>query len=276
MDRRNTLKLIHFAGTVWFMLCTGFVFILAMWQAGFNWLVIFSLSGYLAFLITLLVSLYLFAFFKGAGKGPNLEKEHPFTSTGYYLSFYVWAPLLGILAGVASMIGEMKIIPFLTGIALGTLAVTFLTWVIVDPVVSILETLTPSSREHRLGRLAKDKRQREEDRLEREASLGRLFAQQEQDRCRWEKTLALEAVKLAELLKAKGADFEQAEHEAVGIGVRAWQIGGLDCMRRLHDMAMKLYKERYQTNPTSRNLAIIDHISNWWDGIGGWWTPAAG
>lgn len=270
MDRRNTLKLIHFAGTVWFMLCAGFVFILAMWQAGFNWLVIFSLSGYLAFLITLLVSLYLFVLFKGAGTGPNLEKEHPFTSTGYYLSFYVSAPFLGILAGAAAMIGEGKIIPHLTSIALGTLAVTFLTWVVVDPVVSMLETLTPSSRKHRLERLARDKRQREEDRLEREASLSRLFAQQEQDRCRWEKTLALEAVKLAELLKAKGVNFEQAEHEAVGIGVRAWQIGGLECMRQLRDKALELYKERYN------NQIVTDYVSNWWDGIGSWRTLATG
>lgn len=268
MDRRNTLKVIHFAGTVWFMLCTGYVFILAMWEAGFNWLIIFSLSGYLAFLITLLVSLYLFAFFKGAGKDPNLEKEHPLTNTGSYLFFYVSAPLLGILAGAAAIIGETKIVPFFAGLAMGTLVVTFLTWVVVDPVATMLEMLMPTSREHRLERLARDKRQREEDRLEREASLGRLFAQQEQDRCRWEKILALEAVKLAELLKAKGANFEQAEHKAVDIGVRAWQIGGLECMRQLRDKSLELYKERYQ------NVTITDHISGWWDGIGSWRTPA--
>jgi len=270
MDRRNTLKVIHFAGTVWFMLCTGFVFILAMWQAGFNWLVIFSLSGYLAFLITLLVSLYLFAIFKGTGKGPDLEKEHPLTNTGSYLLFYVSAPLLGILAGAASMVGESEILPLLSGIALGTLAVTFLTWVIVDPVVSMLEILTPASRRHRLQRLATEKFRREERKRDREEQVKRVFLWQEQDKRRWQEILALDAVKLAELLKVKSIDFEQAEHKAVDIGVRAWQIGGLECMRQLRDKTLELYKERYQ------NVTITDHISSWWDGIGSWRTPATG
>ncbi len=261
---RNTLKIIHFAGTVWFMLCTVYVFILAMWQAGFNWLVIFSLSGYLALLTTLLVNLYLYALFRNMDKGPNLEKEHPLTSSGYYLVFYMSAPFLGVFAGAYSTFGEAKIVPFLTGISLGTLAVTFLTWVIVDSVVSILEMLTPESREYRLKRLAADKHRLEEQRLEREESLKRLFAQQEKEQHRWEKTLAAEAVKLAELLAAKAVDFEQAEQEAVRIGVHAWQTGGLDCMRRLRDTAMRINKEKY------RNFAVTDYISNWWDGIGSW------
>jgi len=270
MDRRNILKVIHFAGTVWFMLCTGFVFIMAMWEAGFNWLVIFSLSGYLAFLITLLVSIYLFALFRSAGKGPNMEKEHPFTSTSYYLSFYVSAPLLGILAGVAAVIGEVKIIPFFTSVALGTQVVTFLTWVIVDPVVSMLETLAPASREHRLYRLAAEKQRREEQHLEQEALLGRIFAQQEHDRRRWVETLVADAAKLAELLKVRTANFERAEHEAIGIGVRAWQTGGIDCMRQLRDTAIRMHKENY------RDFVFTDYISAWWDGIGSWRTAATG
>ena len=205
----KTLKMIHFAGTVWFMLCTGYVFILAMWQAGFNWLVIFSLSGYLALLTTLLVSLYLYAIFRNLDKGLNLEKEHPLTSSGCYLVFYMSAPFLGVLAGAYSTLGEIKLIPLLTGISLGTLAVTFLTWVIVDPLVAMLEMLTPESRKYRLRRLAEDRRQLEEQRLARDESLKRLFEQQEKDRYRWEKNLAAEALKLAELLTAKAVDFEQ-------------------------------------------------------------------
>jgi hypothetical protein len=168
------------------------------------------------------------------------------------------------------MTGETKIAQFLSGIALGTLAATFLTWVIVDPLASMLEMLAPAGREHRLQRLAADKRQREERQRERDALLSRLFAQQEQDRRRWQALLIPDAEKLAVLLRVNKANFEEAEHHAVDIGVHAWQIGGLDCMRRLRDMAMELYKEKYQ------NLTITDHISNWWDGIGNWRSPAAG
>jgi hypothetical protein len=270
MNGRNILKLIHFASTVWFMLCTGFVFILAMWQAGFNWLIIFSLSGHLALFITLLVCLYLHAIFKGAGKSPNLEKEHSFTSTGPYLTFYVSAPLLGVLAGAASMAGERGTLPLLSGIALGTLAVTSLTWVIVDPVVSMLETLTPASREYRLRRLAAESLRREDRRREHDALIGWLKTQQEQDQHQWEELLLPETEKLVELLKSNMANFEKAEHKAVDIGVRAWQIGGLECMRRLRAKALELYKEKNQ------NVTITDHISGWWDGIGSWRTPAAG
>jgi hypothetical protein len=118
--------------------------------------------------------------------------------------------------------------------------------------------------------LAEDKRQREERQCDREELLGQLFAQQEQDRRRWQALLISDAEKLTVLLRTTRADFEQAEREAVDIGVRAWQIGGLDCMRRLRDTALRLYKERYQ------NLTITDHISSWWDGIGSWRTPATG
>lgn len=270
MNYKKMLKSVHLAGTVWFMLCMGYVFILAMWQAGFNWVLIFSLSGHLALFLTLMVSLYLYAIFRNLDKGPNLAKEHPLTSTGYYLAFYMSAPFLGILPGAAAMIGETEIALLSTGIALGTLGVTFITWVIVDPVVSMLEMLVPESRQHRLRRLAADRRRREKQRLEREESLRQLFTQQEQDQHGWEKTLAAEVTKLAELLRVKAADFERAEREAVNIGIRAWRTGGIVCMRHLRDTAVKMYKEKY------RNFTVTDYISTWWDGIGNWRTSTIG
>ena len=270
MNRRNTLKVIHLVSTIWFMVCMAYLLVLTLHQAGFNWWLIFSLSGHSALLLFLLVSLYLFAIFGATGKEQRMVIEHPLTSTGPYLAFYVSAPLLGVLAGAAAMTGETKITQFFSGIALGTLATTFLTWVIVDPLASMFEMLAPAGREHRLQRLAEGKRQREERQRDREELLGRLFAQQEQDRRRWQTILMPDVEKLAELLNTNRADFEQAERQAVDIGVRAWQNGGLDCMRRLRNMTLELHKERY------RNLTITDHISNWWDGIGSWRNPVAG
>ncbi len=72
------------------------------------------------------------------------------------------------------------------------------------------------------------------------------------------------AEKLASMLTADEIDFKQVERQAVGIGVNAWQIGGLSCMRELRDMAIALCKQKHQ------NRAIVDYISFWWDGIGNW------
>ena len=88
MNYRKTLKSIHLASTIWFMACIVYLLVLALHQAGFNWWVIFSLSGHSALLIFLLVSLYLFALFGGAGgKGQRETIEHPLTSTGFYMAF---------------------------------------------------------------------------------------------------------------------------------------------------------------------------------------------
>jgi len=269
MNRWKTLKVIHLASTIWLVVCVGYLLVLALHQAGLNWLVIFSLSGHSALLILLLVSLYLFAIFGATGKGQRIAGEHPLTSTGLYMVFYVSAPLLGAVSGVLAIVELPKVNQFLSLVALGTFAATFLTWVIIDPLASMLEMLASASREHRLRRLAADKHRREERRREREAVLERLFAQQEQYRRRWQILLAHDAEKLTELLMAKRADFEQAERQAVDIGVHAWQIGGVACMRQLRDMTLGLYKEKY------RSTTITDHISNWWDGVGSWRSPAA-
>jgi hypothetical protein len=270
MNQRNTLKAIHLTSTIWFMVCMGYLFALTLRQAGFNWWIIFSLSGHLAISVMLLVSLYLFSIFRGIGDSFTMQIEHSLTSSMYYTAFYVSTPLLGGIAGLLGMIGETKTDALLGGIALGTIGATFLTWIVVDCVVGSVEMLLPASREHRFQRLDADKRQREERQRDREALLSQLFAQQEQDRLRWEAILIPDAEKLALLLQANSANFEQAERQAVDIGVRVWQLGGLDCMRRLHDMSLELHKEKYQ------NLTITDHISSWWDGIGGWRNTAVG
>jgi hypothetical protein len=121
-SEHRTLKSVHLAGTIWFILCVGFILVLALRQAGVNWWIIFSLSGPSALIILLLVSLYLFAVFRGAGASQKIELEHPLTSTDYYMMFYVVAPFLGALAGCLGMMGVSRIAQFLLGVALGTLS----------------------------------------------------------------------------------------------------------------------------------------------------------
>jgi hypothetical protein len=264
MSRRKVLKLVHLAGTVWFILCVGYILVLALRQAGVNWWIIFSLSGYSTLLIFLLVSLYLFAIFRGVGRGSKIEVEHSLTSTNYYMVLYVTAPFLGGLAGTLGMIGGNRISHFLLGIALGTLGTTFLVWVIVDPVTGLVEMLLPASRKHRLERLTQVRASRQKRQEEQKRLLAEILAQEEQERRKWQQVLQPYAEKLARLLAECEIGDKQAETEAVDIGANAWQMGGLNCMRQLHSMAMELYRNK------SQDSMIIDYIPTWWDGIGSW------
>jgi hypothetical protein len=269
MTKRRMLKSIHLAGTAWFGLCVGYILVFALRQAGFHWWVIFSLSGHSALIVFLLISVYLFAIYRGVSPGQNIEIEHPLTSSHNYTLFYIVTPLLGGLVGCLGMMGVSSIKLFLLGVALGTFATTFLVWVIVDPATAWLElVLSPAARKHLAERLANDKIEREERRRKREHQLVEALAKYESDRLRWQKVLKPEAEKLAGLLTTSRSDFLQAELEAVEIGVKAWQVGGLECMRQVRDMAIDLYSRK---NP---NKSIVDYISSWWDGIGHWRRPS--
>jgi hypothetical protein len=267
MFARRMLKLIHFASTAWFMLCIGYILVLALRQAGFRWWVIFSVSGYSALFIFLLVSLYLFAVFRGIDRSQKIEIEHPLTSTIYYTMLYDTSPLLGSLAGCLGMIGTSTISELSSGIALGTLAVTFLVWIVVDPVIGSLEKLLPVSRKHRTQRLLHIKVLKQQQQQEQNTLLEKILAAEELDKQRWQQNLLPYAGKLAGLL-SRPSNSEQAEKEAVSIGANAWQMGGLNCMRLLYSMTTEQCKRNYQ------NSTAVNYLASWWDGIGTWRNPS--
>ena len=264
MRQRDELKLAHIASTVWFILCVGYILTLALRQAGAKWWIVFSLSGHGVLILLVLVSLYLFAIFRGISSSQNVLVEHPLTSTKYYAAFYVTAPLLGTLAGCLGMIGVTTASRFLLGIAMGTLGVTFLVWVIVDPAIGLLELFLPASREHRVRRLANAKVLREQKQRDRENLLAQVLAKEDSARRSWHETLQPQAETLARLLTEETTDLKRAERQAVGIGVSAWQTGGLTCMRELRNMAIAICEQ------SDHNIAVVDHITFWWDGIGNW------
>jgi len=252
------------ASTAWFILSVGYILILALRQAGVHWWVVFSISGHGALIILVLVSLYLFAIFRGLSSSQKVQVEHPLTSTIYYAAFYVTAPFLGSLAGFLGMIGTRSISQFLLGIAMGTLGTTFLVWVIVDPLIGLLEMILPTSRKNRARRLIEAKTERDNKQKARVRLLEEVIEKEESDRLYWQELLKPQAEKLAGLLTTKITDPKQAEQQAISIGVSAWQTGGLSCMRELHDMAISLCKQK------QKNKAVIDYINFWWDGIGNW------
>ena len=264
MRQRDELRFAHIASTVWFILCVGYILVLALRQAGVHWWVVFSISGQGALIILLLVSLYLFAIFRGISSSQKVQVEHPLTSTIYYAVFYVSAPFLGCLAGLLGMIGINTTSQFLLGIAMGTLGTTFLVWVIVDPLIGLIEMILPASRKNRVQRLAQTKAEREQKQKDKIRLLEEVLAKEESDRENWQEMLKPQAEKLAGLLTADITDIKQVEQETVGIGVNAWQTGGLSCMRELRDMTMSICKQKY------RDKATVDYINFWWDGIGNW------
>jgi hypothetical protein len=267
MKKKDILKLIHFASTAWFMLCIGYILVLSLRQAGFRWWVIFSLSGYSALFIVFLVSLYLFAVFRGIDRSQKIEIEHPLTSTVYYAMFYDTTPFLGSFAGLIGIIGTNKISELLSGVVLGTLAATFLVWIIVDPLTGSLEKLMPASRKHRAQRLSQIKALKQQQLQEQNTLLEKILAAEESDKQRWQQNLLPYAGKLAGLL-SNPLNSEQAEKEAVSIGANAWQMGGLNCMRLLYSMTTEQCKINYQ------NSMAVNYLASWWDGIGTWRNPS--
>jgi hypothetical protein len=270
VSERRILKTVHITSTVWFALSAGYIFVSALRQAGFKWWVIFSLSGYSALVVFLLISLYLFAIFRGVSRSQKIAIEHPLTTSIYYLVLYDISPFLGALAGCIGMIGENRISQFMLGVALGTFWTTFLFWVIIDPVTGLLEMLLPTSRKYHVERLAQAKTQRDKRKKDRERLVAEILMREELELRRWQKVLEPNAEKLAGLLTTDIIDVKEAEREAVDVGVSAWQLGGLSCMRQLHSMTMQICRKKYQDS------MIVDCISTWWDGIGSWRSPSLG
>ncbi|MCG8688909.1 MAG: hypothetical protein MI892_28830 [Desulfobacterales bacterium] len=261
-------RTMHIVGTLWFVLCVAFILVTALREAGFHWWIIFSLSGHSALIVLLLLSVYLFALFRGVNTGASSEVEHPLTSTDYYMIFYMIAPLLGGGAGLLGSIGLVNVVDYLQNIALGTFATTFLVWVIIDPGIAIIETMLPEPRASRQKRLKQQKAMREERQRRREQLLTQITQKQEEDRKRWQPVLEPSAIELVELLQTDEKNYRNAEMRAVEIGADAWRLGGITCMRRLHEMAIESYDQKHKKVPA-------DYITYWWDGIGTWRSPIA-
>ncbi len=270
MTARRVLRLVHLVSTMWFMLCVGGIVVAALRQAGFNWWLIFSLSGQSALVVFLLISLYLFVLFRGVGGAQHITTEHPLTSTQHYMGFYVATPLIGGLAGIFGMLGAPSIGRFALGVALGTLGTTFVIWVIIDPLLGLIEMLLPQSRKHRAERLARAEAERRAQQERREQLLAEAFAREAQERQRWEERLQPHAERLAELLTADASGASHAEEKALDLGLAAWRLGGLTCMRQLREMAIAIGKEKHGEQE------VVDYLSYWWDGIGEWRRPSLG
>ncbi len=264
MPIRQKIATIHLAGTIWFVICVSFLLVIALLQAGVKWWIVFSLSVHGILFALLLISLYLFAIYRGISSSQKLYEEHPITKTDQYAFFYAATPFFGSFAGFLGTFGADTVNQFLSGIALGTFGMTFIVWVIVDPALGFLEMFFPESRKHYIKRQTEAKIVKEKKQQERKRLLSEIMLKDNSSQQLLHEKLKPHAEKLALLLSSNINDFEQAEREAAGIGIDAWQMGGLTCMRELRDMALEIYKQN------NNNEEVVDYITFWWDGIGNW------
>ncbi|MHC5061266.1 MAG: hypothetical protein ACYTFK_09315 [Planctomycetota bacterium] len=264
MSVRRVLKFVHFSSTAWFVTSAAFLLIVALRQAGAGWWLIFSLSGYSAVLIFMLISLYLFAVFRGVVQTQKLE--HPLTTSIYYMTFYDISPFLGALAGVISTFGSHGI-QQLSTICIGSLSTTFFVWIVLDPAIGSIEMMLPASREHRQQRQAQFKKRRRKQQIENRRLLVRLRDEESLKQRQLQEFLPYVAEQLVGLIANYTPGDRHIEKEVVQIGARAWQLGGIICMRKLHETALEKYKNKFQ------GRHIVDYIAIWWDGIGTWSTP---
>lgn len=264
MGRRRMLKMVHLAGMAWFVFCAAYLAVFSLRQAGTSWLVILSLSGYSMIFGFLLISLYLFAIFRGASRNQKIQIEHPLTTSNYYLRFYDVSPFLGIPAGVLGTIGLSSVANYFIIIATGSLWTTFFIWIIIDPLAGISEMMLPLSRKHREIRLAEAKAIRDQENQSKQRMLETVHAEYESEKSKLAESLEPYAGKLAGIAASVECAGEWRENEAVDIGLAAWRLGGINCMKQLYSMSREICKA------AGNSRGMSDYISVWWDGIGSW------
>ena len=242
----------------------AFLLVVGLLGAGKSWWFIISLSPFSILIAFLLISLYLFAFFRGVARSQKTEAEHPLTTSACYLFFYDVSPFLGILAGWFCVTGTCRGPQYFPLVTAGSFWITFLVWIVVDPVIGFLEMLLPLSRKHRRQRLVDVKAFRQEQCLVRQRFLAEVEAERDRQQNRWNRKLEPYADRLAELLSDRGATDSDAERSSVDIGVKAWRMGGIDCMRQLYSMTKETCGQKF------RDMKAADFLSIWWDGIGSW------
>jgi len=184
------------------------------------------------------------------------------------MTFYDISPFLGALAGVISTVGGSNMVQQLATICIGSLATTFFVWIVLDPVIGSVEMALPASRGHHRRRQAHIKAMREKQQVDNERLLAKLQEEEALEQQQLREFLPPVAEKLAELIATCTTDSRHIEKEVVQIGARAWRLGGIICMRQLHEMAVETHRKK------SQSRHIIDHVAIWWDGIGSWRTPS--
>lgn len=266
MNSQRLLKRIHVCGTLWFLLCAATLLIFSLRQAGFQWWLVFSISGYSAVLLFFVFTVYLFAIYQGVVRNQTAA-EHPLSTSVHYIALYDLAPFLGSLAGLLDISIQAPFSSIINTVTQGTLATTFLVWTVFDPAIGMIETILPESSAHRKSRLAQVRQQKEKQKQKNEELLRHLEQQEKELKEHWHQIFEPLVKEIAPLLTPANAN-DDAKSRVIEFGALAWETGEITCMRFFHRMIIE------QASSPLRSPAI-DYAAIWWDGIGTWRKPQA-
>lgn len=260
MKPNKIRKIIHFFSTIWLTTAIFYFLINALRVWGVRWWVIFSLSGYSLLLIIFLISAYLFAIYNGLVRNTQVEKEHPLTRTFSYMMLYDTSPLLGAIAASCAITSADNFQQIASILSTGTFAVTFLFWIIIDPVLNLFELTIPACRQTRKQRIQNEKLVKIEEKIEHEKLIEQLKVQERDMKNRWKILLQPLSRELQQILISR-LD-ESNRKKIIDIGLKAWQIGGINCMAELAGMTLGT-DSQFDENIKNRLMML-------WHGIGEW------
>lgn len=265
MNTSYVFKRLHILGIVWFLLCIAFLFVFSLYQMGYHWWATFSISTYSAVIVLFLMTVYLFAIYKGVVRNSN-SIEHPLTTSPYYVLLYDLTPFLGSIVGlyVASP-GQSALLLFST-VAQGTLFMTFMMWILVDSIADLLESSCPQSVKHRKNRLAVMQEQKRLQALEREKTLERIDLHEKQSHLEWTLLFKPYTIEIAGLLCGSLGNAQAVQRRIVELGALAWRQGGLLAMQFFYAAILQEVRE-HMTGSS------VDFVALHWDGIGNWRKP---
>ena len=264
MNRQRVIKLVHAVGTAWFLFAAAVIVIQALQQAGVSSWVIFSVSGYSTGTIFVLVSVYLFAIFRGGSRHQACTVEHPLTGSANYMILYSVIPFLGAAAGLLCKMGVECPQQAKGTVVMGTLAATLTFWILVDPAIALIETLLPQSRLHRALRINAARDLVLQQQKHNEQLLAEIEQNEQTARALWTTRFKDDAQTLADLIENASNRQYPVKTRAIEIGLSAFKYGGLECMETVSEMTAAITKKYNSHLPATR------YISNWWDGIGDW------
>ncbi|HBG28268.1 MAG: hypothetical protein A2Y10_03135 [Planctomycetes bacterium GWF2_41_51] len=261
---RRSIKIIHLLNSAVFIGSAAYIFVYALHKTGHNWLFIASLSGYTTIIVLFLFSFYLFAVYRGISANQNVKDEHVLTTSLPYLLFYNVSTLYGVVLVWFISFNNYTTADYLLRMSIGAVALTFLIWIVIDPLIGLLEMLLPSSRIHRNKRISQAQENRKREYDEKQKLLKEIHVNGRNDRLRWHQILESDAEELSLLISEGSIDDKLLESRVIEIGVKAFRIGGIECMRHLLFMTKKICERKRHV------VRNIDYISIWWDGIGNW------
>ncbi|MBE0535406.1 MAG: hypothetical protein IH624_07020 [Phycisphaerae bacterium] len=264
MDNTECLQKVRRLGRVWFYFCTGCLLVWPVLFTGEDGSYVFSAMRSGTVLVCVLAGLAAAVTLHRFSGGRRDDREHPITNSGGYTLFYSISPLVGGVAGGLVAAGGSEPQYYAGWIAAGSYLAGVLVWLLATPLLYAAEMLLPSSRRHRAARLACARTMRRQAHSAKERALAELEATELKKLETWNHLLQPRARELAGLAITGPTALERNRGKIVDIGIEAWQIGGVSCMRHLHAMAAEVSKKE------SGDTKSIDLIVPCWDGIGNW------